>query len=111
MEWNVFRINTNLKKVEVFNIFDHYTFRKNCAKIAKNKKITREEAAEQLKNELRYYFWSKFEYEIWIGYVFDDKGEYTKKVDIYSQVMMNFDKFFDYFWSNKSQLAKEKFKY
>ena len=110
MEWNVFRINVNARKVEQYNIFNHYTFRKYCAKIVKDE-LSRDEAYEQLKRELMYYFWCKVEWEIWIENAFDDKGEYTKKVDVYTQVMMNYDKFFEYFWNNKDELKKEIFEY
>lgn len=48
-----------------------------------------------------YYFWSKCEYEIilspWAGQADDIK------IDIYNQIMMNFDRFVDYCWSFKSE--------
>lgn len=46
-----------------------------------------------------YYFWSKCEYEIilspWTGRADDIK------IDVYDQIMMNFDSFVDYCWSFK----------
>ena len=44
-----------------------------------------------------YYMWSKSEYEIivspWVGRAEDIK------IDVYSQVHMNWDRFVDYVWS------------
>lgn len=108
MEWNVFRIDVNSRKVVEFNIFNHVSFLESCIKIAKKKHLDKTEFAELIRKELFYYFCCKFEYEIWIDYVFDNKGEYTRKVDIYQQVMMNFDKFIDYVWENKKELQKIK---
>ena len=48
-----------------------------------------------------YYFWSKCEYEIilspWTGRADDIK------IDIYDQIMMNFDRFVGYVWSFKPE--------
>lgn len=97
MKWNVFYHNVNTQKIEIFNIFDHYTFNEYTHKHLKEC-ATKEKFAEKLKSELRYYFWSKSQWEIiispWVG------GRDTKdiKVDVYTQVMNNFDIFVDYVW-------------
>lgn len=53
-----------------------------------------------------YYMWSKCEYEIilspWTGRADDIK------IDVYDQIMMNFDKFVDYVWSFKNKNKGEK---
>ena len=58
--------------------------------------------AEALRKDLFYYFCSKAEYELifspWVG---GDKEKESIKVDIYTQVMNNFDIFLDYVWNSK----------
>lgn len=67
----------------------------------------KEEFAQKLRSELMYNFWSKFEYEIIIGPwgSFQDTREI--KVDIYDQVMINWDRFLDYVWENRHLLKGE----
>ena len=37
MEWNVYRYNFNENKIEVFNIFNHESFRKDVESLLKKK--------------------------------------------------------------------------
>ena len=55
--------------------------------------------AKELKSSLMYYVWSKSEYEIIISPWCGGRNTKDKKVDIYSQVMLNWDKFVDYVWN------------
>lgn len=97
MEWNVFYHNVNKQKIETFNIFEHCSFNEDVNEHLKTCK-TKEEFAENLKSKLRYYFWSKAQYEVivspWCG------GKNTKdiKIDIFDQVMNNWDVFVNYVW-------------
>lgn len=125
----VYRHDINKRKIVEFNIFDHWRFQEIVKKDLKKYK-TREEFAEKLKGHLMYYFWSKYEYEVVISsfpvhikkeelnrindefkadtekhghepygmWVCPDVGS---KIDIYNQVMLNFEVFVDYVWSNK----------
>ena len=127
MIWNVYRNNFNTKKIEVFNIFDHISFLESVKKILKQTQ-NKKEFSENIRKELLYYFWSKYEYEIIITSVsvYINQKELNKinsdnnsnsnnktkiniepdvgiKVDIYSQVMNNFDIFVDYIWNNKQE--------
>lgn len=127
MIWNVYRNNFNTKKIEVFNIFDHISFLESIKKILKQTQ-NKKEFSENIRKELLYYFWSKYEYEIIITSfpVYINQKELNKinsdnnsnsnnktkiniepdvgiKVDIYSQVMNNFDIFVDYIWNNKQE--------
>lgn len=91
-------------------------------KISFEDKFKNEVFAPQLKSTLMYYFWSKCEYEIiltsWPPYltaaqckeIKEDKEEvkYSKtvnlevaeKIDVYDQVINNWEPFIDYVWSN-----------
>lgn len=98
MTWNVFYHNCNTDKIEPFNIFRHGRFRED---VQKNLKIhtDKDEFAKALKSDLQYYFWSKAEYEVIITALVGGKAE--TKIDIYQQVMLNWDNFVNYIWSCK----------
>lgn len=122
----VYRHDFNAKEIVEYNIFDHERFKQDVYKTLRECK-TRREFAEALKRELFYYFGYKAEYEVvitsWVPYVamreLDRLNEEREKklkeygkdpyrlyvcpdvgerVDIYSQVMLNFDVFVDYIW-------------
>lgn len=107
MEWNVYVYNINSKRIKIFNVFEHgsfYNYIKRAVKKYKNK----DDFAEQLKSELMYYFWSKAEWEIlispWVG---GDRERDAVKIDVYHQVMLNWDKFVDYVWNNRKEILND----
>ena len=132
MEWYVFRRNINRKAIEKFNIFDHSGFYKDVEKAVKVA-TTKEIFADLIKKSLMYYFWCRAEHEVvitsWPPYI--DKTELDRlnveyeeyhnkwghypycldvrltigeKIDIYSQVMLNWDVFVDYVWENRRKV-------
>ena len=107
MEWLVYYYNINAREMHTFNIFDHCGFCKDVKKAAKEYK-DKDEFAEQLRRELFYYFGSKAEWEIiiapWVG---GDREKDSVKIDVYDQIMLNWDIFVDYVWKNKRELSKE----
>lgn len=109
MKWNVYIYNINKHKIETFNIFDHYSFLKGIIKDLKKYK-NKDEFAKQLRSELMYYFWSKAEWEIivspWVG---GDREKDAVKIDVYDQVINNFEVFADYVWNNRKELLKAEF--
>ena len=100
MKWNVYYHDINRDKIDVYNIFDHISFRRDVEKYL-SEYTDKEEFEERLERSLFYYFGSKAEWEIiispWVG------GRNTKKVkiDVYDQVMINWDVFLDYVWGEK----------
>lgn len=145
MRWNIYYYNVNANRIEIFNIFDHWSFREYTKKAAEQLK-TKEEFVEQLIRELRFYFWSKCEWELIVEITEDNRiflipwcgcrnpedvkidvtdnldldwksfAEFhtnrqiyrnRAKIDVFDQVMMNWDLFIDYCWKNKSELLKE----
>jgi hypothetical protein len=106
MKWNVYYYDINRKKMHVFNIFEHSSFVR-YVKLAIKKHKNKKDFAEQLKSELMYFFWAKSEWEIiispWVG---GDREKDAVKIDVYHQVMNNFDAFLDYVWLNKEELLK-----
>lgn len=132
----MYRYNFNSKKIEKYNIFSHYNFL-NAVKDLKKKKLSKEEFAEELYRELMYYFWCKCEHEIVLTtfppYIKGDEldrlnckyvefaqnnndrtpkilsvGLETEvKVDVYSQVMLNWHIFLDYVYSGSDDLDRK----
>ena len=131
MVWNVYREDFNHRAIVEYNIFDHSSFAQDVNKLLKAD-IPQDEFAEQLKRSLMYWFWCKSEHEVVISSwpVYIDKAELDrinteyeeynnkwdhypykinvspdvgKKIDIYSQVMMNWEQFVEYIWSNKDE--------
>ena len=72
MQWFVYNFNINAQKIEVYNVFKHWSFRE-CAKSAIRKFKTKEEFAKRLKVELMYYFWSKCEWELVVEITADNR--------------------------------------
>lgn len=134
LKWNVYYHSMNGDKITTFNIFDHWKFNEDVQKSLKKFK-DKNEFAEHLRRDLMYYFWSKCEYEVVITsfppYItMDELGSLNKereahkekygrdyvridanpdvgaKIDIYTQVMNNFDIFCDYVWNSKKRRKK-----
>lgn len=129
LQWNVYTHNFNDKGIEVFNVFDHSRFFEDVKKSLK-KCETKEEFAKQLRGYLFYYYGSKSEWEVVITswaprikmseldrlnaeredtlrkynrepYSLYVNPDIAKKIDVYSQVMLNYDVFVDYVWLHK----------
>lgn len=130
--WNVFRYNG--KDIETFNIFNHSSFYKEVIDITKKYSQSKIVFADKIITVLRYYFWCKCEHEIIMTsfptYVSDeglkkmetDRDKYIqnygcckfvqpyldteRKVDIYTQVMVNRLHFINYLWSHKEEIKE-----
>lgn len=100
MEWNVCRHNVNRDKMEVYNIFEHGGFKEYVDKWLKECK-EKEDFERHLDSELFYYFGSKAEWEIIISPWVGSRNNPEEKIDVYDQVMLNWDKFLNYVWSYK----------
>ena len=98
IEWYVYYHDFNAQKIIKWNVFNHGTFAEKVNKLLQEN-LSRDEFADSLKKYLMYYMWSKCEYEIilspWTGRADDIK------IDVYDQIMMNFDRFVEYCWSFK----------
>ena len=129
LEYYVYYYNFNSHSIKKFNIFNHGRFLEDVKKDLRECE-TKKEFAEELYKDLIYYFWSKAEWEVVITpwtpritiselnrlneerektlkkynrephslYVNPDVGE---KIDVYEQVMLNWDLFVDYVWQHK----------
>ena len=99
LTWNVYYHNFNKSEIQKFNIFDHWKFNEDVSNDL-HRCSSRSEFGELLRRNLFYYFCSKCEYEVLISPWVGDREKGTIKVDIYNQVMMNWDVFLDYVWTN-----------
>lgn len=129
LEYYVYYYNFNSHSIKKFNIFNHGRFLEDVMKNLRECE-TKKEFAEKLHKDLIYYFWSKAEWEVvitpWTPYItiselnrlneerkkilkkYDSEPrrlyvnpEVSEKIDIYDQVMLNWDLFVDYVWQHK----------
>jgi hypothetical protein len=107
LEWNVFNEDYNRKQITILNIFNHSSFLRDCILASKTCK-TCNEFSELVKRSLRYYFGTKCEWEIILSCWPPSSKFSGKKVDVYDQVMLNWDRFIEYLWSNKEELKSDK---
>ena len=107
LEWNVYVGNFNAKKIETHNVFHHTRFTEDCHKAAKKFKDDKAAFAEEVRRSLMYYYWSKCEWEVVIEHWPPVQRFQSTKVDVYSQVMLNWDRFIDYLWENRKELEKK----
>jgi len=133
--WNVMVHDINGDAIEVYNVFHHGSFIQSLLKIKKKYK-TFEEFAEHVRRELQYCFWSKSEWEVivtsWPPYIdaeelkrleeerdhdikeygqfrcSDVRLETGEKIDVYDQIMINWDQFINYLWNNRKLITKKK---
>lgn len=99
--------NFNVRRIEIHNVFNHYRFWEDCVKNKKKNKDNREAFEEQLKKDLAYYYWSKCEWEIILSAWPPRKDFDEKKIDVFDQICLNWDKFADYVWENRKDIRKE----
>ena len=105
MKWNVYFHNFNKNEIEVYNIFNHSCFTYEVKQAIKKYK-DKDSFIDKLKSELRYYFWSKCEWEVIISPWVGRKEPCNAKIDVYDQVMLNWNVFADYVWENRNKLLK-----
>ena len=105
--WNVYHYNVNKRKIEIHNVFNHWRFIEYSAKAIKKYKDDKKSLEEQIRRELMYYYWSKYEWEVIVApFTSNPKEEEEKKLDVYEQVMLNWNIFFEYFWEHRKEILK-----
>lgn len=112
LEWNVYYYNFNKREIQRYNVFNHWRFNEDVAVHLKSC-TQKQDFAKKLRRELFYYFCTKYEWEVLVCQ-YDDKSEVlvcqygdksaecALRIDVFDQVMMNWDVFLDYVWSNKT---------
>ena len=137
LEWFVFQRDFNEKEIRPLNVFEgSYKFLVDLLQAKKNYKNDYLKFAQAVRDSLQYAYWSKCEWETiitsWPPYVdgeeidrlSKEKDECIKehsvfyrtdvnlligyKIDVFTQVMLNWDRFIDYVWNNKHLITKRK---
>ncbi len=116
LEWNVYYHNFNKKEIETFNIFNHGGVCTTLAKVARQRKkdpsgkshyISKEEFVKELRSWLKYYYWSKAEWEVIVGpWISRDFDKEAIKIDVFDQINLNFGVFADYVWDHIGEIRK-----
>ena len=133
--WYVYRFSHSENTVKPFNVFEHGSLMESIQKWWK-KPLSKEEFAKKLRGELFYYYCSRCEHEIIMTHFpahitpkeldrliaernkfIAENGkapfshtvdlEYEVKVDVYVQVMMNWEHFLEYVWGERTQSNKK----
>lgn len=105
LEWNVI-----LPRPTAFyyNIFNSVRFREALMDLKyRSKKEKMLDLKEELRQILEYCFWCKAEYEVIIKGLFSTEEH---KVDVYSQIMPNIDKLYNYLLENWRYIPTKSYK-
>lgn len=104
LSWNVYVENINKQEIEVYNVFDHSSFKKdiieafnaswNESDIIGSIKVFK----EKTESIALYYFWSKCEWEIILSdWPPTPEGKFNKKkISVYDQLKLNWNSFTNY---------------
>lgn len=96
LEWNVLYSDFNSSRIKTYNVLGGSFPEKLAKEIKKHKIENREQLKEHLKHDFMYHYWCKSEYEIAVGGLYADYPEKFEKIDIWTQIEMNFDHIIDY---------------
>lgn len=134
--WNVYDYHFSVPELRIRNVFNNSSFMESVEKLL-NKERPKDEFAELLRCQVLYYYWAKTEWECIITdtnpqigrnelcrlltecYEQLPKGMPTPrhfcvnladsyKLDVYSQVMLNWEEFVDYVWQYSKSAKKLK---
>ena len=101
LKWYVIYDDWNARKIGPYNIFKHSEFHKEVQEHLKKYADDKEKFVKELRASLMYYFWAKAEWEVVVGPWICSTAEKALKIDVYDQVMLNWDVFVDYVWSHR----------
>lgn len=78
----------------------------DCKKAARKYSKDREAFEEAVKKSLMYNYWSKCEWELILDHWPHKNTAKELKIDVYDQVILNWDKFADYVWNHAVELRR-----
>lgn len=105
LEWNVIIEDFNRKEFVPYNIFNHSRFGRDVKEELDKVNWDKDKMRDIVQRELRYYFWSKCEYEVILSpWPPNDFNNHTKKIDVFWQVDMNLDRFCEYLLNHREEL-------
>lgn len=86
--------NFNERKIEFFNVFNNILVYEHTVKAVNDYwkgKYTLEEFINELDHIIMWQEWSRCEYEIAVGYLFEEDTDKFGKIDCYQQAHANID--------------------
>ena len=98
MKWCVLNYDFNSKRVVSYNIFNNSRFNDGLKKL--KEEYDSETFVEDLRQLCVYCFWSKREYEISVGDLFETDPFAYEKIDVYDQILPNIEVLADYIREN-----------
>lgn len=103
MEWNVYFADINRLNIYSLNVFKHQGFYNSLKNDINICSFDKNEFEKKLNKNCIYYFSAKCEFEIILTCNPEWDRFNKKKIDIYDQLRMNWDKFVNYVWDNKDE--------
>lgn len=99
MHWYVYVEDFNGRMIADYDIFRHGCFAEYVRKAYKKYRNDHDSFCESVRKLLAYYFWSKCEWEVILSAWPPSDKVTQRKIDVYEQVMMNWDVFIEYVWT------------
>lgn len=95
LKWYVLNYDFNTKQVVDFNIFNNWRFKEAVEEAVINfyqdKDIDTKILIEKIDSLAKWQFWSRREYEISVGDLFEQDLEKYEKIDVYRQLKENIE--------------------
>lgn len=107
LHWHVFVDDFNRKRIVEYDIFEHYSFAEDVREAYRKHRDDFDAFAEKVRGLLLYYYWSKCEWEVVVGSWVSGDRVPKRKVDVYEQVMLNWDVFIGYVWHQAHALRRK----
>lgn len=98
LHWFAYKSDFNRGIIESWDVFNNSRLKEDIVNEFK-KASTFEEFQDKLESEIMYNYWSKCEYEIILGFWPPRNDGKEEKIDVYDQIMLNFDQFSEYVWN------------
>ena len=96
LEWLVYMYDFNAKEITTYNVLNENFIQDLYTQVRRKKIVDRLDLRDYIVKYMRYHYWSKTEYEILIGDLFEKNISNFDKIDVFNQVMLNIDKLIDY---------------
>lgn len=102
--WNVYIEDFNKKCIKTYNIFEHYSFKRELFETYNEFKGDKDKFLSRVKQLLQYYYWSKCEWEIILSDWPPSKKFNEMKISVYDQIENNWHIFSEYIWNNRDSI-------
>lgn len=102
--WNVYIEDFNNRCIKIYNIFEHYSFKKDLFETYNEFKEDKDNFLFRVKRLLQYYYRSKCEWEIILSDWPPSKKFDDMKISVYDQIENNWHIFSEYIWNNRDSI-------